>query len=813
VDDLNLTLASGAANGTAANGAGITIDGASATLTYNSTGDNWAFNKNLDVTGNIGVSGTVDGVDIAARDAVLTSTTTTAGAALPKAGGTMTGTLTIAGGSSGADLYINNTSPTLGFTDSNSFSDASDMYIVRAGSTGDLQFQFFDDSANTTTTTFQIDETGNATFAGTISSGAIASTGNVDVAGNITVGNNNTIFAENNIRFKATGASYIDIQAIDQDLIFRTSETTALDTNALTLDGSAGGAATFSSTISSGAISATGSANAVSAAHLPALLASGSYGGGIATRDTQESGWYQQTNGADWHFYHNRTIASDTPDSKKVLSFNSTGAATFSSTITATSADLRNNSSGAETTALSLRNYTAGANTATALNFYPTQSTNRFASIVAENLDGNNNIALSFLTSAGDTPSAALTLDQNRAATFSNNVYVGGDLFVPNLIYHTGDLDTYMQFHQTDGWRVVTGGAERFHIEGNQVVVNHDGHDADFRVESDGNANMLFVDGGNNRVAVGSTGVTGSHFTVAASTNATIVLDGDSYSTWVQDAQWNSLLLGGAYYDSGVKFAVTNRGASQMNIGHDGNATPSLQGFIFSSAPAGGSAGTTPPFENLASITRAGTVFNEDGLDRDFRVESNDQSHMFFVDALANRATFGQAVASISSGGMYMDLSNDSQAHMGICVSENANNVAGLYINRHTHDGKMIIFRRNNVQRGSIDVTTVGTTYNTTSDRRLKDNIETITNGTEKLMSMNPVTHGWKADPEADTVHGFIAQEMMDIVPEAVSGDPEGEDMMSMDYGRITPVIVAALQDALKEIKELKTRINELENK
>jgi hypothetical protein len=80
-------------------------------------------------------------------------------------------------------------------------------------------------------------------------------------------------------------------------------------------------------------------------------------------------------------------------------------------------------------------------------------------------------------------------------------------------------------------------------------------------------------------------------------------------------------------------------------------------------------------------------------------------------------------------------------------------------------------------------------------------------------MAMNPVTHGWKADPEADTVHGFIAQEMMNIVPEAVSGDPEGEEMMSMDYGRITPVIVAALQDALKEIKELKTRINELENK
>ena len=49
VDDINLTLASGAANAGAANGAGITIDGASASLTYASSGDKFVFNKNLEV--------------------------------------------------------------------------------------------------------------------------------------------------------------------------------------------------------------------------------------------------------------------------------------------------------------------------------------------------------------------------------------------------------------------------------------------------------------------------------------------------------------------------------------------------------------------------------------------------------------------------------------------------------------------------------------------------------------------------------------------------------------------------------------------
>ena len=116
-------------------------------------------------------------------------------------------------------------------------------------------------------------------------------------------------------------------------------------------------------------------------------------------------------------------------------------------------------------------------------------------------------------------------------------------------------------------------------------------------------------------------------------------------------------------------------------------------------------------------------------------------------------------------------------------------------------------------QVGSITASTAGITYNTTSDRRLKENIEPIADATDKLMDMKPVTHTWIDNPDELQVHGFIAQEMQEVVPEAVSGDAESDEMMSMDYGRITPVIVAALQDALNEIKELKTRIDELENK
>ena len=67
--------------------------------------------------------------------------------------------------------------------------------------------------------------------------------------------------------------------------------------------------------------------------------------------------------------------------------------------------------------------------------------------------------------------------------------------------------------------------------------------------------------------------------------------------------------------------------------------------------------------------------------------------------------------------------------------------------------------------------------------------------------------HQRRSLADADAVHGFIAQEMEEIVPEAVSKGDNEDDMWSMDYGRITPVLVAALQDAHKKIEELAAEV------
>jgi hypothetical protein len=160
--------------------------------------------------------------------------------------------------------------------------------------------------------------------------------------------------------------------------------------------------------------------------------------------------------------------------------------------------------------------------------------------------------------------------------------------------------------------------------------------------------------------------------------------------------------------------------------------------------------------------------------------------------------------------------SANTTADNGFVVSSNGttgitrHQAEALNLNRTGNNGSVLVFQRSGTNEGSVSVTTTGTTYNTTSDIRLKTDINPIADATDKLMAMNAVTHKWKADPDADAVHGFIAQEMQEIVPEAVSKGDNEDDMWSMDYGRITPVLVAALQDAHKKIEELAAEVAKL---
>ena len=115
----------------------------------------------------------------------------------------------------------------------------------------------------------------------------------------------------------------------------------------------------------------------------------------------------------------------------------------------------------------------------------------------------------------------------------------------------------------------------------------------------------------------------------------------------------------------------------------------------------------------------------------------------------------------------------------------------------------------------------VNTTYGTSSDRRIKENISSIDVGVAKtkILAMNPVTFNMINDPNETPVEhtGFIAQEMHEVMPEVVIGhgviDEQTGDSatMSIDYSKLTPVLVSALQEALTKIDSLEARIATLE--
>ena len=108
---------------------------------------------------------------------------------------------------------------------------------------------------------------------------------------------------------------------------------------------------------------------------------------------------------------------------------------------------------------------------------------------------------------------------------------------------------------------------------------------------------------------------------------------------------------------------------------------------------------------------------------------------------------------------------------------------------------------------GEIAISGSSTTYSTSSDYRLKDVKGSIQNGLERTLALNPVEFAWKSDGTIS--EGFIAHEAQEIFADAVTGEKDGEEMQGMDYGRITPLLVKAIQELSAEVEQLKQQAHD----
>jgi hypothetical protein len=89
------------------------------------------------------------------------------------------------------------------------------------------------------------------------------------------------------------------------------------------------------------------------------------------------------------------------------------------------------------------------------------------------------------------------------------------------------------------------------------------------------------------------------------------------------------------------------------------------------------------------------------------------------------------------------------------------------------------------------------------SDYRLKENIVSIQQGLSIVNKLNPVKYAWKFDNSV-TVNGFIAHEIQEVIPEAVTGYKDSEEIQTVDLLQIIPLLVKSIQELSKNVNELK---------
>lgn len=114
-------------------------------------------------------------------------------------------------------------------------------------------------------------------------------------------------------------------------------------------------------------------------------------------------------------------------------------------------------------------------------------------------------------------------------------------------------------------------------------------------------------------------------------------------------------------------------------------------------------------------------------------------------------------------------------------------------------------FFNDNGRVGWIGTDGTTTSYNTSSDSRLKHDIVDAPEASSLIDAIKVRSFKWNAD-NSEQRYGFIAQELIEVAPEAVSAPDEEDQMMAVDYSKLVPMLI-------KEVQSLRVRVAELEGK
>lgn len=201
-------------------------------------------------------------------------------------------------------------------------------------------------------------------------------------------------------------------------------------------------------------------------------------------------------------------------------------------------------------------------------------------------------------------------------------------------------------------------------------------------------------------------------------------------------------------------------------------------------------------------------IFHQNGAEAG-RLSTNSSAWQLGYGSKMTTMTTDLSASAYISGGT---------ANRGLYVSHGASSTGGtsaIVCRVDRTDNDLITFTFSTTAVGSITTDTASTAYNTTSDYRLKTNVQPLTGSLDRILAVEPSTYDWLHSGTKGV--GFIAHKLAEHIPHAVTGKKDAVDSdgnivpQGVDLSKLVPDLVGAIQAQHKMIQSLSARIAALE--
>ena len=439
----------------------------------------------------------------------------------------------------------------------------------------------------------------------------------------------------------------------------------------------------------------------------------------------------------------------------------------------------------------------------------------------------NSSVNIGNASNPWNSVNAQTTLSEHVSSTTVST----SNISVAQFIRHDNDPDTYLLYNPDD-IRFVSGGVDTVKILPNEVSVNDGSAAVNFRVESDTNTSMLFVDGVNDRVGIGNNTPTEA-LEVSGSVSATGLIASDlGNPTEMVFVGPNKRLSStpSVTITANGELVVSNV-VSTTEIRVSGTISTTSDLFVEGDTRLEGDLTTTDAdivFEDV------GGTFPTSGKGFFWRL-NNDKAKVYAVQPASDEIKFYFKLEdNNNSTDQYIfwirDYRGTSYHRYPFVAHGSAFYVfpppSGTAGEPDTSDWAMRVLSAGDVDiKDDLNVSddlTVGGSGTVggsaiTSDLRLKSNVVESTLGIDEIMQLTPKIYDkYKTIKKIERINkevGFIAQEVVEIIPEIVGQPNDEDDLYKIYYDMLIPVLTKGIQEQQMQIETLKKEFKAMEIK